>query len=136
MSIVRIERGDKASRAEMVRREADEPRSQLVRFGKDKPLKLDAGVELSPYQVAYQTYGELNADRSNAILICHALTGDQHVHNVHPVTGKDGCGIRSSAPACRSTPTASSSFVRTCSAAAWARPAPRRKTKQPAKPMV
>jgi homoserine O-acetyltransferase len=90
MSIVRIERGDKASRAEMVRREADEPRSQLVRFGKDKPLKLDAGVELSPYQVAYQTYGELNADRSNAILICHALTGDQHVHNVHPVTGKDG----------------------------------------------
>jgi homoserine O-acetyltransferase len=90
MSIVRIEREDKASRAEMVRREADEPRSKLVRFGKDKPLKLDAGVELSPYQVAYQTYGELNADKSNAILICHALTGDQHVHNVHPVTGKDG----------------------------------------------
>ena len=90
MSIVRIEREDKASRAEMVRREADEPRSKVVRFGKDKPLKLDAGVELSPYQIAYQTYGELNADRSNAILICHALTGDQHVHNVHPVTGKDG----------------------------------------------
>jgi homoserine O-acetyltransferase len=90
MSIVRIERGDKASRAEIVRREADEPRSKVVRFGKDKPLKLDAGVELTDYQVAYQTYGELNADKSNAILICHALTGDQHVHNVHPVTGKDG----------------------------------------------
>jgi homoserine O-acetyltransferase len=90
MSIVRIERDEKASRAEMVRREADEPRSKIVRFGKDKPLKLDAGVELSPYQVAYQTYGELNAEKSNAILICHALTGDQHVHNVHPVTGKDG----------------------------------------------
>jgi homoserine O-acetyltransferase len=90
MSIVRLDRGDKASRAEMVRREADEPRSKVVRFGKDKPLKLDAGVELSNYQVAYQTYGELNADKSNAILICHALTGDQHVHNVHPVTGKDG----------------------------------------------
>jgi len=90
MTIVRLDRGDKASRAEMVRREADEPRSQVVRFGKDKPLKLDAGVELSSYQVAYQTYGELNAERSNAILICHALTGDQHVHNVHPVTGKDG----------------------------------------------
>jgi homoserine O-acetyltransferase/O-succinyltransferase len=90
MSIVRIERGERASRAEIVRREADEPRSKVVRFGTDKPLKLDAGVELSPYQVAYQTYGELNAERSNAILICHALTGDQHVHNVHPVTGKDG----------------------------------------------
>ncbi len=90
MSIVRIERDEKNSRAELIRREADEPRSQVVRFGADKPLKLDAGVELSPYQVAYQTYGELNADKSNAILICHALTGDQHVHNVHPVTGKDG----------------------------------------------
>ncbi len=90
MSIVRIERGEKQSRADIIRREADEPRSRLVRFGKDKPLKLDAGVELSSYQIAYQTYGELNAERSNAILICHALTGDQHVHNVHPVTGKDG----------------------------------------------
>ena len=90
MSIVRIERGDTASRAELIRREADEPRSKVVRFDKTKPLKLDAGVELSSYQVAYQTYGELNADKSNAILICHALTGDQHVHNVHPVTGKDG----------------------------------------------
>jgi homoserine O-acetyltransferase/O-succinyltransferase len=71
-------------------READHPRSPLVRFGPDKPLKLDAGVELAPFQIAYQTYGTLNAERSNAILICHALTGDQHVANVHPVTGKSG----------------------------------------------
>jgi homoserine O-acetyltransferase len=71
-------------------READNPQSAVVRFGRDKPLKLDAGVELSPFQIAYQTYGTLSADRSNAILVCHALTGDQHVHNVHPVTGKDG----------------------------------------------
>jgi homoserine O-acetyltransferase len=89
MGIVRIER-DKNSRAEMIRREADEPRSHVVHLGADKPLKLDAGVELTFYQIAYQTYGALNADRSNAILICHALTGDQHVHNVHPVTGKPG----------------------------------------------
>ena len=61
-----------------------------MRFGRDKPLKLDAGVELSPFQIAYQTYGTLNAQRSNAILVCHALTGDQHVNNVHPVTGKPG----------------------------------------------
>ncbi len=71
-------------------READAPRSPVVRFGPDKPLRLDAGVELSPFQIAYQTYGTLNAERSNAVLICHALTGDQHVANVHPVTGKGG----------------------------------------------
>jgi len=90
MTIIRIERDEKDSPAEIIRREVDEPRSQVVRFGADKPLKLDAGVVLNAYQVAYQTYGELNADKSNAILICHALTGDQHVHNVHPVTGKAG----------------------------------------------
>lgn len=72
------------------RREADQPTSQVVRFGADKPLHLDCGVDLSPFQVAYQTYGTLDAARSNAILICHALTGDQHVANVNPVTGKPG----------------------------------------------
>jgi homoserine O-acetyltransferase len=71
-------------------REAERPHSLVVHFGSDKPLKLDAGVELSPFQLAYQTYGTLNADRSNAVLVCHALTGDQHVANVHPVTGKPG----------------------------------------------
>src|SRR5262245_36326259 len=72
-------------------READDPRdSLLVRFGPDKPLKLDARVELSPFQIAYKTYGTLNPDRSNAVLICHALTGDQHVASTHPVTGKPG----------------------------------------------
>ncbi len=72
-------------------READTPRnSSVARFGANRPLKLDAGVELSPFQIAYQTYGVLNADRSNAVLICHALTGDQHVANTHPVTGKPG----------------------------------------------
>ena len=68
-------------------REAESPRSPVVQFGPDKPLHLDAGVELSPFQIAYQTYGTLNSERSNAVLICHALTGDQHVANEHPVTG-------------------------------------------------
>src|SRR5262245_24687827 len=70
--------------------EAENPRSHVARFGSDRPLKLDAGVELTPFQIAYQTYGTLNTARSNAVLICHALTGDQHVANVHPVTGKPG----------------------------------------------
>ncbi len=70
--------------------EADHPTSLVAQFGADKPLRLDSGVDLAPFQIAYQTYGQLNADRSNAILICHALTGDQHVANVHPVTGKPG----------------------------------------------
>ncbi len=72
-------------------READAPRDSLVvRFGADQPLKLDSGVDLSPFQIAYKTYGRLNAERSNAVLICHALTGDQHVASVHPVTKKNG----------------------------------------------
>lgn len=62
----------------------------LVALGVAKPLTLDCGVELGPFNVAYHTYGELNADRSNAILVCHALTGDQHVASRHPVTGKPG----------------------------------------------
>src|SRR3984893_6624484 len=71
-------------------READKPQSPLVRFGSEQPLRLDAGVDLTPFQIAYQTYGELNAERSNAVLICHSLTLDQHVANVHPVTAKSG----------------------------------------------
>ncbi|MBY0381791.1 MAG: homoserine O-acetyltransferase [Xanthobacteraceae bacterium] len=71
-------------------READHPSSQVVTFGVDRPLRLDCGVDLAPFQIAYQSYGTLNADKSNAILVCHALTGDQHVANTHPVTGKPG----------------------------------------------
>jgi homoserine O-acetyltransferase/O-succinyltransferase len=70
--------------------EVDNPTSLVLRFGADRPLKLDAGIDLAPFQIAYQTYGALNEARSNAILICHALTGDQHVANHNPVTGKPG----------------------------------------------
>nr|WP_218119203.1 homoserine O-acetyltransferase [Limimonas halophila] len=49
-----------------------------VELGHETPLKLDCGAELGPFRMAYRTYGTLNADRSNAILVCHALTGDQH----------------------------------------------------------
>jgi homoserine O-acetyltransferase len=72
-------------------READNPRQSLVaHFGADKPLVLDAGIALSPFQIAYKTYGILNAERSNAVLVCHALTGDQHLASAHPVTDKPG----------------------------------------------
>jgi homoserine O-acetyltransferase/O-succinyltransferase len=54
------------------------------------PLRLDCGVDFGPFTIAYQTYGTLNADRSNAILICHALTGDQYVADPHPITGHPG----------------------------------------------
>jgi len=54
------------------------------------PLVLDSGARLGPYTIAYQTYGKLNAARTNAILICHALSGDQYVADPHPVTGKPG----------------------------------------------
>jgi len=61
----------------------------VARFG-DRPLLLDSGAKLDGLEIAYRTYGRLNADRSNAILICHALTLDQHVASKHPLTGKPG----------------------------------------------
>src|SRR3546814_14757797 len=44
--------------------------------------------------MSYGTYGTLNADASNAVLICHALTGDQYVASNHPMTGKPGWWAR------------------------------------------
>ena len=70
--------------------EVDNPSSLIARFAADQPLKLEGGQDLAPFQVAYQTYGRLNANKSNAILVCHALTGDQYVASNHPVTGKPG----------------------------------------------
>ena len=70
--------------------------SEDERFGLDRsvrllgPLPLDSGASLAPVEYAYETYGTLNADRSNAILVCHALTGDQYLASTHPITGKPG----------------------------------------------
>ena len=78
------------AQSDLSRHEADHPSSAVASFAAHEPLLLDSGFELAPWQIAYQTYGTLNAERSNAILICHALTGDQHVASTNPVTGKPG----------------------------------------------
>ena len=62
------------------------------------PLALDGGGTLLPVEIGYETYGVLNADASNAILVCHALTGDQHVASTHPITGKPGWWARMVGP--------------------------------------
>ena len=62
----------------------------LIRFGRDRPLVLESGARLAEIEIAYRTYGRLNAERSNAVLICHPLTHDQHVASIHPLTGKPG----------------------------------------------
>ncbi|WP_324263174.1 homoserine O-acetyltransferase [Altererythrobacter sp. H2] len=54
------------------------------------PLPLDSGQVLEGAEIAYETYGELAADKGNAILVCHALTGDQYLASPHPITGKPG----------------------------------------------
>ena len=63
--------------------------SQKITF-ETTELKLESGATLSPFTIAYESYGTLNADKSNAILVCHALTGDQYFASTHPVTGKEG----------------------------------------------
>ncbi len=61
-------------------------------------LPLECGRELIGAQVAYRTWGRLADDGGNAVLVCHALTGDQHVAGAHPASGKDGWWARTVGP--------------------------------------
>jgi homoserine O-acetyltransferase len=63
---------------------------QLIDITPDSPFPFDCGATMETITLAYQTHGALNADKSNAILICHGLTGDQYIVGPHPVTGKPG----------------------------------------------
>ena len=56
----------------------------------EKTLKLDCGKEISNFPLAYETYGNLNEKKDNAILIFHALTGDQYASGINPITKKEG----------------------------------------------
>jgi len=69
---------------------AIETNGGTMRFPAGKALRLDSGAKLDPLEIGYKTYGALNEAKSNAILVCHALTGDQHAASVNPVTGRPG----------------------------------------------
>ena len=100
------------------------PRSSTSTSHSPTALTLECGATLPRLTVAYRTYGTLNAARTNAMLVCHALTGDQYVAEPTPDHRQAGLvGDWWSGPAGRSTPTAFSSSAPTCWAAAWAPPA-------------
>ena len=61
------------------------------RFVFDEPIALEAGGELEQYELVVETYGQLNGDASNAVLICHALSGNHHAAGKHsPEDTKSG----------------------------------------------
>ena len=62
----------------------------VMRFPETLPLRLESGGQLLGLEIAYETYGQLTEARTNAVLVCHALTGDQYVASPHPITGKPG----------------------------------------------
>lgn len=69
---------------------AGEAAGEAFTFSMVRPLELDSGGCIAPLTIAWKTFGKLNAAKSNAVLLCHALTGDQYAAGTHPVTGKLG----------------------------------------------
>ena len=72
------------------RPEMDADDRGVVTFPRARPLRLDSGAQIEGLEIAYRTFGRLNAERTNAILVCHALTLDQHVAGADPTSGKPG----------------------------------------------
>ena len=82
---------------------------RVVLFDRDDPLVLESGAPIAPVEVAFETYGTLDADRSNVVFVCHALTGDAHAAGHHGDPARSGVvGQLHRSRASRSTPTASS----------------------------
>jgi homoserine O-acetyltransferase len=65
---------------------------------KNADLKLVSGLILKDFKLAFKTFGSLNQNKTNAILICHALTGDQYVSGQNPITDRDGWWSRMVGP--------------------------------------
>ncbi len=63
-----------------------------------KPLKLDCGKTIKDFPLAYETFGKLNENKDNAILVFHALTGDQFVSGINPITKKEGWWVTAVGP--------------------------------------
>ena len=63
---------------------------QCSYFKDTKPLLLENGTSIDELTVAYESYGKLNKNKSNAIIVCHALSGDQFVASKNPLTNKNG----------------------------------------------
>jgi homoserine O-acetyltransferase len=69
---------------------AGEEAGESYTFPADQAMELDAGGTLAPLTIAWKSFGKLNADKSNAFLLCHPLTCDQYAAGVNPVTGRPG----------------------------------------------
>ena len=65
---------------------------------KNADLKLVSGLILKDFKLAFKAFGSLNQNKTNAILICHALTGDQYVSGQNPITDRDGWWSRMVGP--------------------------------------
>ncbi|MEL6113555.1 MAG: alpha/beta fold hydrolase, partial [Pseudomonadota bacterium] len=69
---------------------SDQPACPSHAYTLPNPLLLDGGQSLAGVTIAYETWGTLNEQANNAILVCHALTGDQFAAGTHPLSGKPG----------------------------------------------
>ena len=70
----------------------------IKKYTVSKPLRLDCGKTINNFPLAYETYGKLNENKDNAILVFHALTGDQFVTETNPITNKEGWWVTAVGP--------------------------------------
>jgi homoserine O-acetyltransferase len=70
----------------------------IKKISVSSPLKLDCGKTVNDFPLAYETYGKLNQNKNNAILVFHALTGDQFVAGTNPITNKEGWWVTAVGP--------------------------------------